>query len=82
MTDSTQKRTKEDCQFTPGNNPARLDNAGNPLPAVDKPLANAKEFSPIGVRFYDGDHQRLMSMGRERSGIIRDAVHEYLKTID
>ena len=67
---------KADTQFTKDNLPNR-----SGLGAPRLPIASAKHFNPIGVRFYDGDHQRLMAMGRERSDFIRDAIHEALKNL-
>ena len=63
-----------DTQFTKDNLPNRPG-----LGASRLPVASAKDFNPIGVRFYDGDHQRLMAMGRERADFIRDTMHEALK---
>ena len=67
---------KADTQFTKDNLPNRPG-----LGAPRLPVASAKDFNPIGVRFYDGDHQRLMAMGRERADFIRDTIHEALKNL-
>ena len=67
---------KADTQFTKDNLPNRP-GLGSPR----LPVASAKAFNPIGVRFYDGDHQRLMAMGRERADFIRDTIHEALKNL-
>ena len=82
MPEPQPKRTSEDCQFTRGNNPSRLGVDGVPLPPPARAIASSKDFSPIGVRFYDGDHQRLLSMGKERSDFIRDAVRAAFEAMD
>lgn len=59
----------EDTQFKREDTPSRRG-----LPANTKEIAD----TPIGVRFYAEDIERLNKL-KDRSGFIRDAVHEALE---